>query len=451
MSPSHSHTPRLAAGATLLIALAAFGMALLGADGYTVHARFLNAGLLVEGGEVQLAGREVGTISEISLRPDGVADIELSLNDDDAVPLRYGARASIRAVSQAGVANRFVDLTPGSPSAAELPDGAVLGLDQTSGIVDIDALLDSFGPAQRSNLRKLIARSGQVYAGSGSRYFNGMLAKLDPALSELNGLTAELARDRTAVRSLVRKAGDSATAIASRRPDLSAAVGNTARALGAIARERRALAGTLTRAPNVLAQARGTLRRAGVAVSSLRPALRDIPGATPSLREFLLRTTSTLPKARPVVAELRRQLPALNRSLAGLRPLERPAVTALRSTSRTLAVARPILRATRIYGSDLILGIFNGLAGLATGNYTEKGHYARLEFTQNLETALAGGVAPLIEMTDPIPGIIDVRTQLTRRCPGGNVPPAIDGSSPWIPDLSLCTPAHNTSPDVNEP
>lgn len=444
-------TARLAACAAVLAVAAAVAVVLFSGNSYTLHAHFTNAGRLVEGGQVQVAGRKVGSVSEITLTPDGLADVELSISDDAVAPLRDGTRASIRAVSQAGVANRFVDLAPGSSSASALQDGAVLGLDQTKSIVDLDALLASFGPAERANLRGLLAHSAKVYAGSGSRHFNHMLAELSPALAELDGLTGELARDRAAVERLIVTAGEASTTVASRRQDLSAAVANTARSFGAIAGERRALAGLLTRAPGVLDQARGTLASAGTAVTALRPALRDVRPAGPPLREFLARTSATLPHARPVVARLRAELPALRRSLAGLRPLQRPAVRALRSTGGALDSSMHILRATRFYGSDLILGIFNGLAGLATGNYSEKGHYARLEFTQNLETALGGGVAPLLEMTEPIPGIIDVRTKLTRRCPGGNVPPAIDGSSPWMPDPSLCTPEHNTPASVNEP
>jgi ABC-type transporter Mla subunit MlaD len=299
-------------------------------------------------------------------------------------------------------------------------------------------------------VQRLIRESAHVYAGSGARDFNQMLGGLAPALAELNGFAGELAADRTQLAQVIRSGATAASAIASRRPDLTAAVSNTATSLQAIANERAPLADAFARTPAVLDQARTTLADAATAVTALRPALRDVVATAPSLRGFVQRVDAVLPAATPVVAQLRGELPGVDRSLAGLRTLAPIADPALRSAGRALDVARPIVRVARFYGSDLLLGVFAGLAGIATANYDQWGHYARLEFTQPYQTSLGGPFSGLLAKP-LLPSLFNLRTRLTRRCPGGNTPPAIDGSSPWVPDAAICDPSENVPASVNTP
>ncbi|WP_040599952.1 MlaD family protein, partial [Patulibacter medicamentivorans] len=245
--------------AVALLAAVVAAVALLvagGDDGYRVHARFANAGQMVEGATVQVAGRRVGTVTRLTLAADGTADAELSLSDRLARPLRRDARAAIRAVGQAGVASRFVDLTPGSSRAPAIADGGTLPLAQTRGIVDLDAILDRLDAPARHDVRGLIRGASRIYAGSGAASFNRMLARLDPALGETARLFGELEADGDDVERLIIRAGDAAGVIAARREDLRRAVSATARALGAVAERRTALDGVLRRAPAVLRTAR---------------------------------------------------------------------------------------------------------------------------------------------------------------------------------------------------
>ncbi|EHN08751.1 hypothetical protein PAI11_44310 [Patulibacter medicamentivorans] len=161
----------------------------------------------------------------------------------------------------------------------------------------------------------------------------------------------------------------------------------------------------------------------------------------------------TLTRATPVVGRLRRDLPAVRRALLALPALRPSAVDALGRTRTALAAATPILRGVRYYGSDFILGVLNGLAGVAVGNYNELGHYARLEFVQNVQTLLGGALSSLVPALTGggLLGPINVRTHLDARCPGSTAPPAPDGSSPWVPDPSICDPADSMPASVNQP
>ncbi|UTI66743.1 MlaD family protein [Paraconexibacter antarcticus] len=442
-----------AGGLTLLLAAAALlFVALARSDGpYRLHARFLNAGQLVRGGQVQVAGRAVGRISAIGVTTNGLADVVMTFHGDGVTPLHRGTRARIRAVGQAGVANRFVDLWPGPATAPVIPDDGVLPTTQTTGIVDLDAVLDAFdGPARR-DLRSLIGSSAAIFAGSGSAHLNAMLARLDPALGEVQGMLGQLADDRTALTRFVSTSARSAAALAARRRDLEGAVVHTARTVAAVARERRSLSSALARAPTVLRQARGTLDHLSRAVADIRPALRDVPRTGPPLREFLQRLDPTLQRARPVVRDLAAQLPGLRTSLAGLGPLERPATTALRDLASAVAGARPILTALRYYAPDFIIGVTNGLAGILASNYNHSGHYGRLNFVENPQLVPAGLPAALLSSSALVPGVLNTRKGLDAPCPGAGAPPAPDGSNPWVPDPGLCDPADGIPASVNTP
>ena len=85
--------------AVVLVALVLFGG---GSGGYTVKARFLNAGQLVKGNPVQVGGVPVGSVKGIQITDDGHAEIKLSIDGDHA-PLRRGTRAEIRQFSQSGL------------------------------------------------------------------------------------------------------------------------------------------------------------------------------------------------------------------------------------------------------------------------------------------------------------------------------------------------------------
>jgi phospholipid/cholesterol/gamma-HCH transport system substrate-binding protein len=429
----------LAALAAAAIAVAAIVL-LAGGSTYTINAYFLDAGQLVPGGLVEVAGRDIGSISEIRLTRDGLADVKLSITDPDYDPLHQGTHAGIRVVGQAGVTNRFVDLSPGPMYAPSLHDGAVLGTAHTSGIVDIDELFDAFTPSTRRSMRALIARSAEVFAGSGSRYFNDVLGKLSPAFAQTAGLTGELAADRAGLSQLIGTASRAAQAIASRHSALQDAVAKTAQALNAIATERAALSDDLARAPAVLAQATPTLARARTALVALRPDLDQIPAAAGPLAVVLDRLAPAAGRLLPVTEQLDALLPSLDRALTGLGPLSPLAESALGATAKALKVSMPIFQGLREYGSDLAIGVFAGLGGISTAPYDAVGHYLRVEAMVSPQASTGGLLSALLGNLSLIPGFSGVRKTIAP-CPGGAAAPASDHSNPWIPDLSLCNPA----------
>jgi len=442
---------RAAAVAVLVAAVVAVAFVLLDdGDEYTIHAHFTDAGLLVEGGEVKVAGRTVGSIENIDIAASGIADVTLALHGDEVVPLHVGTRASIRSLGAATITNRYVDLAPGSASAPKLADRAVLPTTQTAGIVNLDALLDAFDADMRRELQALLGNSAKFFAGSTAAAFNRMLAKFAPAAREFGLVASDLAADQTQLTRLVRTGRVAATTIAARRSSLGDAIETSGAWLSAVARERDALAQMLARAPETLRVGARTLADAQQAVTKLRPALRAVPGAARPLDAFVDQVRPALSDGGPLARQLRDQLPDLRRTINRLPPLAKQAVPALEAAGNGLKALQPIFRGLRIYAPDFALGIVNGLAGVAASNYGRFGHYARLEFVQAPQTTLGGALAKLLNGGPLAPGVIGLRTRLDDRCPGANAPPAPDGSSP-IHVADLCDPKDDTPALVNEP
>ena len=440
---------RLAALVCLVAAGVATALTLTAGSGYTLTAEFTNAGRLVEGGQVRIAGTAVGTIKRVDLGSRGLAEITMSLNGVKTLP--EGTRARIRAVGAGTLTNNFVELLPGPSGRPPLADGAKLPPTQTEGLVDVDAVLSAFDARTRRDVRHLFAGGSEVFAGSGARWFNQMLAKLSPAVGQLGDLSADLSADQSRLGHFVATGADAATAVASRRDDLTAAVEHTATTLDALRRRRASLETALEHAPDLLAQAEGTLDDTGSTLAALRPTLRLVPPAARELDPFLDGMLAFLPAARPVLRDLNTQLPHVRGALTKLPGLSAVGVPAMRELGGALGRTQPIARGLRFYAPDVLIGILNGLLTIGSGNYNKYGHYLHLSFVQAPQDIAGGALAGLLTDRPLDSSIINLRTNLTELCPGGGAPPAPDGSNVYVPDRSLCDPGQSMSASVNTP
>ena len=131
-------------------------MLLCGGESYSVHAVFEDAGQLVKGDRVTVGGVPVGSVESIELDDRSRAVVRLDITDDDFRPLHAGTVATIRSPSLSTQASRYVSLQPAPNSARELRDGATIGTEDTRGIVDLDALLNTLDYQTRANLQGIV-------------------------------------------------------------------------------------------------------------------------------------------------------------------------------------------------------------------------------------------------------------------------------------------------------
>jgi phospholipid/cholesterol/gamma-HCH transport system substrate-binding protein len=413
---------------------------------YVIHARFQDAGQLVVGDQVQLGGHPVGSVTDISITHDGLADVRLRIDDGALVPLHLGTTATIGSPGLSGVANRYVRIDPGPGDAPKIGDGGVLSPLQTHGIVDIDMLIDGFDQPTRMRLRTVLREAADAFAAPGGQRWNRAFEVLNPALSRSAALGRELVADQGALSRLVRTAADVSTTLAARRGQLGHGVAATAAVLGDVAAHRRSLQAVVQRAPAVLRQATGVLARTRTTLIAADPAVRHLAPVAPLAAQLLREVLPVARNAQPAIAQLRALLPAASSTLALLPQTARTTVPALRSGATALARLRPIITGLRPYTPDLLAGLFEGFNGDSSGYYDANGHFARIMLANGPGQA-TGGVAGSAGAAagGAAPGY---RTGVTARCPGGATDPAPDLSNPFVPAdaKDLCDPAQVLTP-----
>ena len=435
--------PRVALLAALVAAVVVVAVLLLGGGGsaYTVHAQFVDGGQLVKGNLVQSGGQPIGTISEITLSDDGLADVEMKIDEERFSPLHRGTRAKLRSPGLGGVAARYVDLNPGPEGAPEIDDGGVIEVQDTEPIVDLDALLNALDPAVRDDIQSIITDGSKLAEGDNPADLNRALGYLNPATAQVRALTSEIVRDQAAVSQLITSSATVVDALASRSTDVEQGIANTAGTFQAIASERDALESTLRRAPGVLTRARATLAGVRSTVAVARPALREARPVSPRLARFLRDFVPTARRIEPLIPRIRATLPPLRRVLEQAPALARVGLPAVRSLTTAARPLLPILGDLRPYAPDLALGLFGGLGGSTAGSFDANGHFARISphfAPQALGSSALGSLLPGIQL----PGLSGLRTGLTARCPGAAVEPAEDGSNPYLPDGVKCDREH---------
>src|SRR5918912_524134 len=113
----------VALGALAVAAVVVAVILLKGGNQHTYKLRFENAGQLVKDDDVQVGGRRIGSVRKIELTDDNQARVTIEV-EKGFTPLHQGTRAVIRQTSLSGIANRYINLSPGANNAPKLDPGA---------------------------------------------------------------------------------------------------------------------------------------------------------------------------------------------------------------------------------------------------------------------------------------------------------------------------------------
>ncbi len=436
---------RTASIVALAIALVAVVVVIAGGGStYTIHAEFSDAGQLVRGDLVTVAGHQVGSVGSIRLTNNGLADVELEISNHGATPMREGTIATIGQLSLTGVANRFVGLSPGV--GAPIPSGGTLPVTQTRGIVDLDTLLDALTPRVRTSLQQVLKAGAYFVAQPTATQLNGANAYLNPAFSQSAQLGDDVVAQDASLRQLVSGTAQVADALAAQSTNLGGAVSSTATMLRQLASQRSAIADTLVRAPAVLTHGTRVLRHVDTTLSTLDPALTNLQPVAGRLARLLRALLPATSNAIPTVAAVQALVPSAEAALEQLPAVERKATPAVKSLTRSLTLLNPILSGLRPYTPDVVAGFFNGVGGSTGGSYDANGHYLHGEIE------VQGGGSSLTGLLNVLGAKLGAgpfngeRTGLLAPCPGGGSPPAAGRSSPWTtPDTikgvaGICNP-----------
>ena len=287
--------------AALLVGIFLFGNA--GGGGYSVKADFLNAGQLVKGNLVEVAGVKAGSVKGISITPDGQARITMGI-DGGYKPLPAGTRAVIRMASQTGIANRYIELDmPGGPKKATIPNGGHIPSDATTTAVDLDQLFNTLDPPTRKALQEFFKGSAAQFQNV-TQQANVGFQYLNPALSTSSRLFNELNRDTPVLQHFIGDSAHLVTAVAQKRDDLSALVANLNTTTHAIGSQKASLADAIGRLPDFMRQANTTFVNVRSALDDVNPLVNASKPVAKKLKPFLAQVQPLAHDARPTVAAL---------------------------------------------------------------------------------------------------------------------------------------------------
>jgi phospholipid/cholesterol/gamma-HCH transport system substrate-binding protein len=425
-------------------------------DPYKVTARFENASQLVEGNEVAIGGIGVGSVEDIELGDDGEALVTFSVEEEGYAPLVRGTTATVRSLSLSGIANRQVQLTlpPEGEGGEEIEDGGTLTQEETVSAVDLDQIFNMLDDETVANLKKVIRGLELSYEGVGSQANRGF-KYLNPFLSSSRRLFSELTRDERALEQLIVDGSQVSGAVAERRDDLSALVGNLNQMMGAIGRQKTSLAAAVRQLPDFMrsfnttaVNLRATLDDVDPLIDAAKPVARRL---RPFFRELRAASANLVPTVRDLdevikrpgadndLVDLNRLQPALTKIAIG--PVNRNGARrqgAFPESVTSLDDSLPQLSFLRAYSPELT-GWFDdfGHSGIVDAN----GGIGRVGTTFNSFSLSPNGLPDIALVQTPaqIQSALDLNN--LERCPGSNERPFPDGSNPYTEGGTLdCNP-----------
>jgi phospholipid/cholesterol/gamma-HCH transport system substrate-binding protein len=361
-------------GLLLFLWLAFGGPVPLKPKGYRFKISFGEATQLAKEADVRISGVPVGKVKTIE--PDKqtgrtVAVIEMRSR---YAPVKTDVRAILRQKSLLG--ETYVELTPGSPNAKQLPENATLAAAQVSPTVELDEIVRAFDPKTRHAFQTWMQSQAQGIDGYG-RDINDALGNLAPFAEDTAQLVDVLNRDRGAVQRLIANSGVVLGALSERQGQLRSLITNANRVFSTTAGRDQQLKESFVALPTFEKESQATLARlaqfardTNPLVTQLRPAAREL---SPTLED--------LAALSPDLKRLFQQLPALiEASKAGFPAAQRvirdlrPLLAQIDPTANQLV---PILYGLGFFKRELTAFFANTVAATQARSTSTQVHYLR--------------------------------------------------------------------------
>jgi virulence factor Mce-like protein len=391
--------PSLAKIATMvLFALSCFGLLLFlwlsfggtipfKAQGYRVQISFPYASQLAQEADVRIAGVSVGKVIGKKLDPQGnrtIATIEL---DQKYAPLHKDARAILRTKTILG--ETYVELTPGTKAAGNVPDGGLLSRSQVQTAVQLDDIFGALDPQTRQAFRVWQQQLALAVAGNDQNLSN-VLGNLPRFAADATDITRVLDVEHAATVRLLQQGATVFAAISQDPAALRNLITTAETTFATTASVNRSLAETFHVFPTFLNESRVTLARlksfaldTDPVISELRPVAADLGPTLRSLQRFAPDLRHLFTQLGPLITVSKTGLPAVRDVLSGARPL-------LGQLGPFLEQLNPILTWLSLHQPLISDFISNGASGIAAkttsfaGN--GNGHYLRQFQPKGVET-----------------------------------------------------------------
>lgn len=285
--------------------------------GYTLKATFANGVNISTKSPVRIAGVDVGEVTQAG-RDGNATEIEFTV-DGKGRPIHDDALAQIRPrIFLEG--NFFVDLDPGSPSAAEMDSGATIPVGRTSTSVQLDEIFTALQAPVRADLSRLLEGFGtaltheptpaedatqlpEVKGKTGAEGLNGVFRYGgDAGRYSAQVSNAFLGTNSGDLSRLVAAAGRTFGALANRERDLQSLIVNFDTFTGALAAQSENLATTVQRFAPALRTARTSLSNLNRTLPPLRSYAIQLEPAVAELPAWIAAGEPWLEQARPLLS-----------------------------------------------------------------------------------------------------------------------------------------------------
>ena len=328
--------------------------------------------------DVRVAGVRVGKVRQKQLDPNGNRTLATVEVDPRYAPIKRDARAMLRQKTLLG--ETYMDLTPGTKSAPNLPEGGTLANSQVVPSVELDEIYNALDEQTRQAFRSWQQDLAVSFRGHGQN-ISDVFGNLPQFADSGTRLLRLLNSEHSSIQRLFSEGGNVFAALTRDESALRNVILNSAQVFRATAEVNDRLAETFQVFPVFLDESRVTLSRLRTFSLNTRPLIRDLRPVARDLRPTLADLRALAPDLKatfesidPLIEVSRTGLPALNETLREARPL-------LAANGAFLEQLNPILSWLELYQhqvADFLMGVPQGTADtVPTGNPNEVGHYLR--------------------------------------------------------------------------
>jgi phospholipid/cholesterol/gamma-HCH transport system substrate-binding protein len=215
---------------------------------------FSDASRLKSGATVRVAGIRVGTVQDVSLRPD--RKVLVTFDADRNIVLTTGTKAQIRYLNLVG--DRYLELVDSPGSTKILPAGAQIPQDHTAPALDLDLLLGGLKPVIQGlnpqDVNALTASLIQVLQGQGGT--------LDSLFSKTSSFTNSLADNNQVIEQLIEDLKNTLDTLSKDGDDFSGAIDRLDKLVKGLSADRDPIGAAITSLDNGTASLTDLLGRA---------------------------------------------------------------------------------------------------------------------------------------------------------------------------------------------
>lgn len=337
-----------------------------------VTATFADVGTLKPKLQVRENSVVVGKVADVRYENHHAV---VTLRLDGHEPIYRNASAKI--LDESALAQKFVNLDPGTPDAGPMGTGVIDETRSENNASNLDELLNVFDPETRANLQTAVQALGTGLAGHGQD-INGAVRAAPGMLGDLGQVSTALTAPDARVPALLASADRLTGQFGGHDQQLSDLVRDADTTLRAVQIDGgRPLSNTLQDLPP-------TLRDARTALQALNKPLADVQSAFSTLQPGAAALGQATTDIRGV---LREAVPPLD-EVPDVADMAKPAVEDLTDAMTNLQPVAPQLRETLGHTKTLLAGLspysydigrFFGQQDLLSGEFAPDKHYLSAE------------------------------------------------------------------------